>query len=102
MIAIPSISTACAMSREAKTSSVQLLKAENVDRNRIISQHYKGKRLVIYYHIFVYERNVSEQLPNMVTIYIYATLACSMLPHVTQNLAQNLEFYLCLSYSSQT
>jgi hypothetical protein len=55
MIAVPSIGTACTMSQEAKASSVQLLKAENVDKNEIISQHYKGKRLVIYYHIFSYE-----------------------------------------------
>ncbi|XP_033606258.1 DNA repair and recombination protein RAD54B isoform X3 [Cryptotermes secundus] len=45
MISVSSISTACAMSREAKASSVHVLKAENVDRNQIISQRYKGKRL---------------------------------------------------------
>jgi hypothetical protein len=52
MIALPSINTACAMSREAKASSLQLFKNENVDRNKIVPQHYKGKRLDIYYHVF--------------------------------------------------
>jgi hypothetical protein len=55
MTAASSISTACALSREAKASSLQPLKDENVDRNKIFSQHYKGKRLVIYCQIFSYK-----------------------------------------------